>query len=139
MNRPRRVTTRLRILAVLPLIAIAMLVVVLVTRRDEPTGPFVTGTVLAGPTCPVARPGDPACAPQPVAARVRFEDATGRAVATATSGADGGFRARVPSGTYTVVAGASTGGQLPRGIPATVSVPATGIDGLQVAMDTGIR
>ena len=95
MNRPRRVTTRLRILAVLPLIAIVMLVVVLVTRRDEPTGPFVTGTVLAGPTCPVARPGDPACAPQPVAARVRFEDATGRVIATAESG--GGFRAREPA------------------------------------------
>ncbi len=132
-------TTRLRILAVLPLVAIAALVIVLLTRREERLGPVVTGTVLAGPTCPVARPDDPACAPQPVAARVRFEDAAGRAVATADSGSDGGFRAYVPPGDYTVVAEALNGGQLPRGIPAVVTVTVAGIRGLQVEMDTGIR
>ena len=44
-----------------------------------PSGPGIAGQALAGPTCPVVKPGDPNCNDRPVAgASILIRDATGR-------------------------------------------------------------
>lgn len=64
----------------------------------------VTGTVLAGPTCPVERiPPDPGCADRPVSgAEIIFVDGAGNSVSRASSDADGRFSISLPPGRYTL-------------------------------------
>ena len=64
----------------------------------------------AGPTCPVARPNDPACADRPIAGvAVHILDATGLEVATLQTDAAGGFTVALPPGQYRVQADAVEG------------------------------
>jgi hypothetical protein len=101
------------------------------------TGIFISAT--SGPSCPVERPGDPACAPNPVAgAEVLVLDAAGSEVARAETGADGTAFVEVPAGGY-VVEPAPVEGMM--GTPEPVS--ATVVDGVgtpvELAYDTGVR
>jgi hypothetical protein len=98
----------------------------------------VAGRVLAGPTCPVERPGDPACSPRPVAnatLTVRSGDAV---VATITTDAGGSYRIALPPGDYTLEA-APVAGVMRTPLPMPFSVAATGVTPLDVTYDTGIR
>jgi hypothetical protein len=98
----------------------------------------ITGTAVAGPTCPVVTPNDPSCADRPVAgATIRIVDATGLEVATLTTDADGGFSVALPPGTYQVRADPSVGTMA---APAPVDVVVDrSAELVQLTYDTGIR
>jgi hypothetical protein len=108
----------------------------------SPAGSGRTGILISatsGPSCPVERPGDPACAPNPVAgAVVLVLDAAGSEVARAETGADGTAFVEVAAGGY-VVEPQPVEGMM--GTPDPVS--ATVVDGVGtpvfLAYDTGIR
>ena len=68
-----------------------------------PAGPGIAGQALAGPTCPVVKPGDPACNDRPVAgATILIRDGTGAVVAQMTTDVNGQFQLAVPAGQYVV-------------------------------------
>ena len=99
----------------------------------------VTGSVTAGPVCPVEKPGDPACAPRPVAGAVLvIRDAGGTEVARATAEATGLYRIALPPGEYMLEPQPVEGYM---GTPGPV--PFTVRDGAQTSVDvpydTGIR
>ena len=104
-----------------------------------PAGPLgsVLGTALQGPTCPVERPGDPACAPRPVVGTVEFRQ-TNRVVATAAIDSAGAFVAELPPGSYTVTVNVGTN-QFPACAPTELRVTAAMTTTVAVACDTGIR
>jgi hypothetical protein len=101
-----------------------------------PPGTGVYGLVLAGPTCPVERVGQP-CPPQRVAAPVDGRNAAGHTVARTHSDQAGRYRLALAPGRYTLVV--VTGGLFPR-CPAT---PVTVLPGpplrQDIGCDTGIR
>jgi hypothetical protein len=104
--------------------------------------PSVTGTISAGPVCPVeTSPPDPQCAPRPVAGAVIVAtDANGQEVGRATSDADGSYQLIV-SETGTVLISALPVAGLARP-PAPVSVALafpSEIERIDLEYDTGIR
>lgn len=94
-------------------------------------------TVTAGPTCPVQRAGDPACAPRPVkGARLSLDGASDM---TLTTDANGTAReTMVPVGAYRLVAQPVNGLM---GTPAPLELVITRRDATHVTLsyDTGIR
>jgi hypothetical protein len=101
----------------------------------------VTGSVLAGPTCPVVTdPPDPACDDRTVAgARIVVLDVDGDEVVVAVTGEDGTFSVELAPGSYQLVAQPMEG---LLGTPAPVSVVVA--DGglpepITLVYDTGIR
>jgi len=100
------------------------------------TGIF--GSALAGPTCPVEQPGDPACAARPVpGAVVVIRDAGGAEIATAVTDESGRFFVELAAGDYTVVPQPVEG---LLGVPPPVPVQVTeGETVVELAYDTGIR
>ncbi len=94
---------------------------------------IVQGRVLAGPTCPVERAGQP-CPPRPVVGTVGLLDADGLARATATIAPTGDYRTAVAPGTYTVtVAGGA------HCATRTVTVTKGAVVRADITCDTGIR
>jgi hypothetical protein len=96
-------------------------------------------TALAGPTCPVERPGDDACAPKPVpGAVILVTDGRGESVAKAELDATGSAFVELPAGSYLVEA-APVAGLM--GAPGSQAV--TVADGARSPVvftyDTGIR
>ena len=109
-----------------------------------PAGPAarITGTVTAGPVCPVeTNPPDPACAPRPVAGAVIVAVADdGSEAGRATTAADGTYAIDLaPTGTMTIT-GEPVQGLM--GVPKPQQVDATapgqGVQ-LDLVYDTGIR
>jgi len=102
-------------------------------------GSGIQGVVLAGPTCPVAMPDDPACDDQPYAATIVVKTANGRFVVTRfTAGTDGTFRAPLFPGTYLLDPQPGANG-LPASSPQTVVVESGAFTELTISYDTGIR
>jgi hypothetical protein len=102
-----------------------------------PTG--ISGTVTAGPTCPVQQPGDPNCKPRPVAgASIIVRDATGSVVASAQSDAAGLFTVGLPPGSYTVES-QPLAGLMSAPSPISVTVIANAQTRADLQYDTGIR
>jgi hypothetical protein len=101
-------------------------------------GSRIEGTALAGPVCPVERPGDPACAPRPIAgALVIVRGVDGAEVARATTDADGRYQVAVAPGRYTVE-GAPVEGLM--GNPTPIDVDVGGdVSTIDIQYDTGIR
>jgi len=98
----------------------------------------IRGVATAGPTCPVVRPNDPACADRPVAGvTVHVLDATGLEVATLQTDAAGSFTVALPPGQYRVQADA-VAGLMGTAAPVDVTVTAS-LALVQLAFDTGIR
>jgi hypothetical protein len=102
----------------------------------------VTGTITAGPVCPVETvPPDPRCAPRPVAGAVIVAtDGSGREVGRATSAADGSYDLIVGE-TGTVLLSALPVAGLARA-PVPVSVTLAGpneVAHVDLEYDTGIR
>jgi hypothetical protein len=99
----------------------------------------VRGTVVLGPTCPVATLDDP-CADEALAGiRVRvFRNGT-ELSATATSGPGGSFELRLPPGTYTLEAVVPEGGPGLSTMPVRVAVPRGRFVDVTIALDSGIR
>ena len=101
------------------------------------TGLWVTA--LAGPVCPVERPGDPACEPRPVGgAVILVTDGQGNGVAKTQLDADGAAFVELPAGSY-VVEAATVEGLMGTPDAQTVTV----VDGARAPVvfsyDTGIR
>ena len=109
------------------------------TLRATSSFTGVAGRVVAGPTCPVERPGDPNCAPRMVAGAVLvITDAGGSEVLRVTTDASGLFGVAIKPGDYTLTP------QRVEGLMGTAApMPFTVTDGdatfLDVAYDTGIR
>ncbi len=99
----------------------------------------IGGEVTAGPTCPVERPGDSACAVRPVRGAVLVvTDASGKEVARFTTDASGLFRIDLAPGSYTLATRPVTGLM---GTPAQqhVTVAAGRLTEVTIGYDTGIR
>ena len=101
-------------------------------------GTGIGGVALAGPTCPVERPGDSACMPRVVeGAVVVVTDRAGEQVGQATTDAEGRFFIPLPAGRYLVTAGDVDGLM---GAPAPMEVAVSdGEATVELAYDTGIR
>jgi hypothetical protein len=104
--------------------------------------PSVTGTITAGPVCPVESSSpDPRCAPRPVAGAVIVAtDASGQEVGRATSAADGSYQMIVGETGTMLISGQPVAGLM--GTPAPVSVTLAGPGGIEhvdLEYDTGIR
>ncbi len=112
---------------------------VLTQRAAAATWTGVGGLVTAGPTCPVERPGDPACAPRPVdGAELLVTGADGSRVGRATTAADGLFRLDLDAGDYTLVP-QPVQGLMGTEQPVPFSVRSGAETFLEIGYDTGIR
>jgi hypothetical protein len=97
----------------------------------------VTGTVLAGPQCPVERADSP-CPDRPVVdAVVVALDAEGNVVGTDSSDQDGHFGIYLAPGQYRIVVQNLHGIQSSK--PATVRVESNRYSDVTLLVDTGIR
>jgi Prealbumin-like fold domain len=103
-----------------------------------PGGAGIIGRAVAGPTCPVVRPDDPACDDRPVAgATILVLDERGTEVARLITADDGTFHVTLPPGTYTVEPQPVEG---LLGTPGTMEViVGRGFSPIDVGYDTGIR
>ncbi len=112
---------------------------VLAQRAAAATWTGVGGTVTAGPTCPVERPGDPSCEPNPVAGAVlAVTGAGGTEVARVATDAGGLFRIDLQPGDYTLVP-QPVEGLLGTAQPMPFTVTQGSAMFLEVSYDTGIR
>ncbi|HEY5629913.1 MAG TPA: carboxypeptidase-like regulatory domain-containing protein, partial [Candidatus Limnocylindrales bacterium] len=99
----------------------------------------IGGMVTAGPTCPVERPGDSACAERAVKGAVLdVQDGSGAQVATFTTDASGLFRIDLPPGAYTLAAQPVTG-IMRAASPQPVAVAEGKLTIVSLSYDTGIR
>lgn len=100
----------------------------------------VTGRAVAGPTCPVERPGDPACAPRPVAgATIVVTTSNGAEVDRTRTAPDGTFTLLLPEGDLTLVP-RPVEGLMGTADPIPLSVRlASPPAPIEVRYDTGIR
>ncbi len=109
------------------------------TLASAATTSGVGGRVTGGPTCPVERPGDPACAARLVAgAMLVVKAAGGTEIARFTTDESGFYRIALPPGEYTLEASPVEGfmsGPAPQ--PFTVADGALTV--LDLSYDTGIR
>ena len=124
----------------LALVAVAVLLAACAPSRSPVASPAggISGIALSGPTCPVERPGDPACAPRPVAGTtIVIRDATGADVTTIVTDAAGRFHVALAAGAYTVV-GQPVEGLMGNPAPLDVDV-AEGDVTVELSYDTGIR
>lgn len=101
-------------------------------------GPGVGGRVTAGPVCPVETPGDPTCAPRPVAGATLSVRAGDTVVATFSTDMSGLYRMALPVGDY-VLEAAPVEGLMGTPAPMPFTVAGTQLTPLDVAYDTGIR
>jgi hypothetical protein len=94
----------------------------------------ISGKVLAGPSCPVERPGR-SCPPTPIQVGVEARDAPGHAVTHGETGTDGHFSLQVRPGTYRIRVLVTAA--LPRCLDTTVV--ATRDRTVAILCDSGIR
>lgn len=110
------------------------------SSSSPPPVAAVTGTLVAGPICPVeTEPPDPSCAPRPVEGAVVAAVTVGGERVEAVSDAAGRFGFDLPEGEVTITFPAVEGLM---GRPDPIVVSLTGgstIDLGLVAYDTGIR
>jgi hypothetical protein len=105
------------------------------SRAEQPTG-GISGTVTAGPTCPVEIAGSP-CPPGVWTGTVRATATDGTTHETQTDGA-GRYRLPLRDGSYQVTPVVDGGGP-PSVAPVSVTVTAGGMQTLDLQVDTGIR
>jgi hypothetical protein len=129
----------------------------LIGRKQAPTSGFqiqrppttrVTGQLIAGPTCPVERPGENCPPPRKVQGTVEIDSApasrsspNGAPVKTVSSDSSGHFSAELPPGDYTLTARAS-GPEPPAGTMSrsgSVRVESGVVSEVTLVFDTGIR
>jgi len=142
MSLPEARLRRLRrtSLAILFIVATAVLIGCGNSASSSAPLGVVNGTAHAGPTCPVVRPGDPACQDRPVAGAVIVAtDGSGKEVARATTDAVGAFTISLPPGNYVLVPQPVIG-LMGTAAPMNVALGA-GVNPLpvDVSYDTGIR
>ncbi len=112
---------------------------ILAGLRGAATGTGAGGRVVAGPTCPVEQPNDPACAPRMVADAVLVvRDGAGKEVTRTTTDGSGLFRLALAPGEY-VLEPQAVEGLMGTAQPLPFTVTDGGPAWLDVAYDTGIR
>ena len=112
---------------------------VVADRLAAAQGTGVMGRALAGPTCPVERPGDPACSGRPVAgAQLSIATADGAAAGVVTTDALGWFRTTLAPGDYVLTASPVEGLMGTPG-PISFTVANGAMAAVDVPYDTGIR
>ena len=102
----------------------------------------MTGTVTAGPVCPVEQsPPDPKCAARPVAGAVIVAtDASGQEVGRATSAADGSYLVIVGQTGTVLISALPVAGLTGVPAPVTVTLAAPSeVERIDLEYDTGIR
>lgn len=123
----------------LPILLIGFVLAACTGSTPEVAG-TVTGSLIAGPVCPVeTNPPDPNCAPRPVQGAVIVATSADGDEIEATSDAEGRFTLELPEGEYTLTYQPVEGLM---GVPDQGSVSITqgsAIDLGFVAYDTGIR
>jgi hypothetical protein len=132
------------------LIAVVVLVLALVSACNPGASPSTSGTVmplvgtgvrgvvLAGPTCPVERPGESSCVRAVSGATVLALDASGREVGRAVSDTSGAYFLRLAPGTYGIVP-QPVAGLMGVAAETSVTVPDGAPIQLDLEYDTGIR
>jgi len=107
---------------------------------QSPSGPtgVVVGVVLAGPTCPVERPGQSACVRAVSGATILALDAAGHEAGRADSDAAGAYSIALSAGTYRLEA-QLVAGLLGTPTPVTVEIRAGQTVRQDFEYDTGIR
>ena len=96
----------------------------------------ISGSVTAGPTCPVETPSSP-CPPGVWTGSVRATATGGRVYETQTDD-QGHYRLPLPDGTYEVTPVIDGGGP-PSASPVSVTVTGAAMQTLDLLVDTGIR
>jgi hypothetical protein len=111
-----------------------------VTIRSDEMKSGITGHILLGPTCPVARPDDPNCADKPYKTEllVMSEDGS-REVTRFRSNSQGYFRVALAPGAYRLESASQGSYSWPFFRPAAVSVEANKFTTVTLMFDTGIR
>lgn len=99
----------------------------------------VRGTAVVGPACPGPVRLDSPCADQPIAIAIRVENASGKAVTTVHSAADGTFEVILPPGNYRLVPQLQQNGGFPHGGPLDVTVKAGEFSQVTLKLDSGLR
>jgi hypothetical protein len=103
-----------------------------------PTTTGVQGVVLAGPTCPVERPGESPCVRAVSGAAILALDPSGREASRAVSDASGAYFLRLAPGTYEIVP-QPVQGLMGVAAKTSVTVPNGAPVQLDLEYDTGIR
>jgi hypothetical protein len=104
---------------------------------SSPSRIAISGSVTAGPTCPVESVGQP-CLPAPVHGTVVAKAAGGGQAAQANTEADGHYTFTLPPGRYTFLVEV-TGGVFPRCPSVFVTVRRGAPELVGITCDTGIR
>lgn len=104
---------------------------------SSPSQIHISGSVTAGPTCPVERIGHP-CPPAPVHGTVVATGAGGGQAAHAATEADGHYAFTLLPGHYNFLVEVN-GGRYPRCPPKFVTVRPGPLELIDIACDTGIR
>jgi hypothetical protein len=97
----------------------------------------IRGKAVVGPMCPVEIAGTP-CPDRPLQTKFEVVDASGKVVATVSTGKDGRFQVSLPPGTY-VLRAASSNSPFPFLKEMTVRVRAGEFTSIVVPFDSGIR
>ena len=100
------------------------------------SGTGAYGYVMAGPTCPVERPGHP-CPPRPVSETIDARTGTGTTVASTRSDPHGRYALDLSPGVYTLVVITPTGWPRCPSVPVTVRSDAS--VRADISCDTGLR
>ncbi len=116
---------------------IALLVAAACASGPTATASGIDALVVLGPTCPVQRADEP-CHDRPYQVSFRIIDrASGRAVATARSDADGRLHLPLAPGEYTIEPILET--PLPHASPVDVTVEPGRFTEVTITFDSGIR
>ena len=121
--------------SVLVVIAVSMSLAACASNAEQPSG-GISGTVTAGPACPVEIAGSP-CPPRVWTGTVRATASDGTTHETQTDG-EGRYRLPLPDGTYEVTPVIDGGGP-PTATAVSVTVTAGEMQTLDLQVDTGIR
>jgi hypothetical protein len=95
----------------------------------------ISGVTVAGPQCPVERPGSP-CPDRPISATIDIKTRGGKLVSTFTSDSQGAFRVPIEPGQYVLTS--ATAGP-PTLAPTDITVPDGQFVVVTLTLDTGIR
>src|SRR5437879_5762651 len=107
-------------------------------HAEDPT--VLTGQVLIGPTCPVARPNQPGCGDRPYQATISVQTADGsQELARVDTDTEGVFSIELAADDYLLVPLTPQGSILPRGEPQLVSVAPDTTTTIVLRFDSGLR
>jgi hypothetical protein len=124
------ITTLLLASGSLPSVALA--------GKNSQSANGITGQILLGPTCPVARPGDAKCKDQPYETTMIIKTADGKRVTELRSDSNGDFRVPLRPGSYRLEV-PEGGPRYPRTSPQQITVKRGQYTRVTIRFDTGMR